>query len=131
MGETAANASVSQAPTTDGVYNAPRTTRDNALMKEITGPSGGQLAMDAARFGQTSVLYDKKPWQPISKFHPTLQQRESLISQKKEHIAPKAGGNNADGRPTFNPKQFSWGRPSHRLDQAWYHMVLTAGDKIL
>lgn len=123
--DTAANASVSHAPS-----SAPK---DNHLLREIVGPTGGKAEMDAVRFGQTSILYEKKPWQPISKYHPTLQQRESLVNAKKDSIPPKqgAGASTADGRPMFAPKQFGWGRPSHRLDQAFYHMVLTAGDKII
>lgn len=126
--ETAANASVSQAPS--------ETPQVSNLMKQNRpGPPGGQNEMDAVRFGQTSVLYDKKPWQPISKFHPTLIQRESLVGAKKDSIAPRVIDTNrapgTDGKPLFQPKSFSWGRPAHRLDQAFYHMVLTAGDKII
>merc|ERR1712100_12096 len=99
----------------------------NSLLKEVAAPPGGQGEMDAARFGQTSILYDKKPWHPISKYHPVLQQRESLVGAKKESNPPRM----LDGHPLFQQKSFSWGRPSHRLDQAFYHMVLTAGDKII
>lgn len=119
--ETAANASVSEDPSKGG-------PKRNNLLKEITGPIGGQGEMDAARFGQTSILYDKKPWQPISKFHPVLELRESLVGTKKEQVNPRLG---PDGKPLFTQKQFGWGRPSHRLDQAFYHMVLHAGDKVL
>merc|ERR1719359_43094 len=101
--ETAANASVSQDPT----LQAAGASQKN-ILKEITSPPGGQGEMDAARFGQTSILYDKKPWQPISKFHPILQQRQSLVNAKKESIAPRNLGPGStgtqDGRPTFTPK---------------------------
>lgn len=117
--ETAAIASVSQPP-----------KEGAALLREIRGPPGGQAAMDAARFEQTSVLYEQKPWQPISKFHPILQQRENPAAVKKEHL-PAKEMRGEDGRPLFQPRQYSWGRPSHRLDQAWYHMALVAGDKII
>merc|ERR1712139_333248 len=98
--ETAANASVSQDPT-----QARGAPKKNILLKEMAGPPGGQGEMDATRFGQTSILYDKKPWHPISKFHPVLQQRESLVGAKKESIPPRPS---SDGKPLFTPKQFSW-----------------------
>lgn len=124
--ETAANASVSHDPSED-TASARRHATD-AVLKEFTGPVGGQAAMDAARFNQTSTLYAQKPWQPISKFHPVLVRRPRV---DRESDAPPVNFKDADGAPIFKPKKFSWRQPASKLDEAWYEMRLTAGDKIV
>merc|ERR1719476_77202 len=109
--ETAAHASVSGGPTeVHGVD-------ESRLFKEISGPPGGQAQMDAVRFGQTSILYEKKPWQPISKFHPILSKRGNLLNEVADVAAmPRrvANMNDQSGRPLWTPKKFGWGRPSSR-----------------
>lgn len=125
--QTAANASVSRDPREVGA------AKDNSLLKESASPPGGQAAMDAVRFGQTSILYDKKQWQPISKYELSLVQRESMVVERgKEGGASVVGmGLGENKKPLFQHKSFPWRKAAHKVDQAWYHMVLTAGDKIV
>lgn len=123
--ETAATASVSSSPQEAGKG----ATESSMLLKELRGPVGGQGMMDAIRMGQPA-MFDKRLWQPVSKFHPIMQQRENLV-HKAQDLPPPSTVKGNDGKPLFVPKRFGWGRSSHRLDQGWYQQVLVAGDKIL
>jgi len=122
--ETAANASVSYNP--NEAYRD--TSVDKKLLGEAQGPPGGQAMMDAVRYGQTSVLYEKKPWQPISKFIPVMSQRPRVeVEQTK--LGTNRMGN--DGKPLFQPKSYNWIRPMHRTNDAYYHMVLQSAGRII
>lgn len=124
--ETAANASVSCDPS--DVPNK------KIFQEQKSGPQGGQAMMDAARFGQTSILYESKPWQPIAKFHPILEKRSGIYDDAgviRHKTAANDKGWDTSGRPLFNRKLFGWRKAGAKTDDAMYYLVLEECGKIV